>query len=169
MLSSLPCPVISSCSPSSPPICMRICLAWGISVCIFAGVFPAGVVFILSTNIEFSLRASSRKRQLVHAVSELQPARSRSPNSNGLSFRNDSVCSGRLFQKGREDQSYKFRSNAAGVSDGSGVDGAGSENRTRTLLPEPDFESGASTSSATPAIYCRILKLSVMQGYRTGR
>ena len=29
--------------------------------------------------------------------------------------------------------------------------GAGSENRTRTLLPEPDFESGASTSSATPA------------------
>src|SRR5690606_20608149 len=31
------------------------------------------------------------------------------------------------------------------------VVGAGSENRTRTLLPEPDFESGASTSSAIPA------------------
>ena len=30
--------------------------------------------------------------------------------------------------------------------------GAGSENRTRTLFPEPDFESGASTSSATPAL-----------------
>ena len=29
--------------------------------------------------------------------------------------------------------------------------GAGSENRTRTLSPEPDFESGASTSSAIPA------------------
>ena len=29
--------------------------------------------------------------------------------------------------------------------------GAGSENRTRTLFPEPDFESGASTSSAIPA------------------
>ncbi len=29
--------------------------------------------------------------------------------------------------------------------------GAGRENRTLTLLPEPDFESGASTSSATPA------------------
>src|SRR5690606_6298864 len=32
-----------------------------------------------------------------------------------------------------------------------GPDGAGSENRTRTLFPEPDFESGASTSSAIPA------------------
>ncbi len=32
-----------------------------------------------------------------------------------------------------------------------GISGAGSENRTRTLSPEPDFESGASTSSATPA------------------
>jgi hypothetical protein len=29
--------------------------------------------------------------------------------------------------------------------------GAGGRNRTDTLLPEPDFESGASTSSATPA------------------
>ncbi len=29
--------------------------------------------------------------------------------------------------------------------------GAGGGNRTHTLLPEPDFESGASTSSATPA------------------
>ena len=29
--------------------------------------------------------------------------------------------------------------------------GAGSENRTRTLSPEPDFEPGASTSSAIPA------------------
>ena len=29
--------------------------------------------------------------------------------------------------------------------------GAGSETRTRTLSPEPDFESGASTNSATPA------------------
>ena len=29
--------------------------------------------------------------------------------------------------------------------------GAGRETRTLTLLPEPDFESGASTSSATPA------------------
>jgi S-adenosylmethionine:tRNA ribosyltransferase-isomerase len=35
--------------------------------------------------------------------------------------------------------------------EGMGADGAGSENRTRTLLPEPDFESGASTSSAIPA------------------
>ncbi len=32
--------------------------------------------------------------------------------------------------------------------------GAGSENRTRTWLPIPDFESGASTSSATPAAVC---------------
>lgn len=30
-------------------------------------------------------------------------------------------------------------------------DGADGRNRTGTLLPEPDFESGASTSSATPA------------------
>ena len=29
--------------------------------------------------------------------------------------------------------------------------GAGSENRTRTSFQKPDFESGASTSSATPA------------------
>ncbi|VTZ26822.1 hypothetical protein MPC4_30048 [Methylocella tundrae] len=29
--------------------------------------------------------------------------------------------------------------------------GAGGRNRTDTLSPEPDFESGASTSSATPA------------------
>ena len=29
--------------------------------------------------------------------------------------------------------------------------GAGRGNRTHTLLPEPDFESGASTSSASPA------------------
>ncbi len=29
--------------------------------------------------------------------------------------------------------------------------GAGGENRTHTMLPLPDFESGASTSSATPA------------------
>jgi hypothetical protein len=31
--------------------------------------------------------------------------------------------------------------------------GAGRGNRTHTLLPEPDFESGASTSSAIPASY----------------
>ena len=31
--------------------------------------------------------------------------------------------------------------------------GAGEGNRTPTQLPEPDFESGASTSSATPARY----------------
>jgi hypothetical protein len=31
------------------------------------------------------------------------------------------------------------------------IHGAGSENRTRTRLPPPDFESGASTSSAIPA------------------
>ena len=31
--------------------------------------------------------------------------------------------------------------------------GAGRGNRTPTLLPEPDFESGASTSSAIPAIH----------------
>ena len=31
------------------------------------------------------------------------------------------------------------------------ISGAEGENRTRTLFPEPDFESGASTSSATPA------------------
>ncbi len=30
--------------------------------------------------------------------------------------------------------------------------GAGSETRTRTLSPEPDFESGASTNSAIPAL-----------------
>ena len=30
-------------------------------------------------------------------------------------------------------------------------DGAGGRNRTDTLSPEPDFESGASTSSTTPA------------------
>jgi hypothetical protein len=29
--------------------------------------------------------------------------------------------------------------------------GAGKGNRTPTQFPEPDFESGASTSSATPA------------------
>ncbi len=29
--------------------------------------------------------------------------------------------------------------------------GAGGRNRTDTLSPEPDFESGASTSSTTPA------------------
>ncbi len=31
------------------------------------------------------------------------------------------------------------------------IDGAGRENRTLTMLPLPDFESGASTSSAIPA------------------
>ncbi len=31
------------------------------------------------------------------------------------------------------------------------IDGAGGRSRTDTLLPEPDFESGASTNSATPA------------------
>ena len=31
------------------------------------------------------------------------------------------------------------------------VDGASGENRTHTLLPELDFESSASTSSATEA------------------
>ncbi len=31
------------------------------------------------------------------------------------------------------------------------INGAEGENRTRTLFPKPDFESGASTSSATPA------------------
>ncbi len=30
-------------------------------------------------------------------------------------------------------------------------DGAEGENRTRTWFPKPDFESGASTSSATSA------------------
>ena len=34
--------------------------------------------------------------------------------------------------------------------------GAGRETRTLTLLPEPDFESGASTSSATPAHVCAV-------------
>ena len=34
--------------------------------------------------------------------------------------------------------------------------GAGRETRTLTLLPEPDFESGASTSSATPAHSCAV-------------
>ncbi len=33
------------------------------------------------------------------------------------------------------------------------LDGAGRGNRTHTLLPEPDFESGASTSSAIPAFF----------------
>ncbi len=32
-----------------------------------------------------------------------------------------------------------------------GISGAGSGNRTRTSVKKPDFESGASTSSATPA------------------
>ncbi len=32
------------------------------------------------------------------------------------------------------------------------IDGASGENRTLTLLPEPDFESGASTNSATEAL-----------------
>src|SRR6516164_9477852 len=34
----------------------------------------------------------------------------------------------------------------------SGFRGAGGGNRTHTLLPESDFESDASTSSATPAL-----------------
>ena len=38
--------------------------------------------------------------------------------------------------------------NTRGESIESGAEGG---NRTHTLLPEPDFESGASTSSATPA------------------
>ncbi len=33
--------------------------------------------------------------------------------------------------------------------------GAEGENRTLTELPQPDFESGASTSSATPANLCQ--------------
>ena len=33
------------------------------------------------------------------------------------------------------------------------ISGAGGENRTLTLLPERDFESRASTNSATPAFY----------------
>ena len=37
------------------------------------------------------------------------------------------------------------------VANTGGAFGAGRENRTLTLFPEPDFESGASTSSATPA------------------
>ena len=47
-----------------------------------------------------------------------------------------------------DDRKKKARTEAGYLSDSIG---AGSENRTRTLLPEPDFESGASTSSAIPA------------------
>ncbi len=46
------------------------------------------------------------------------------------------------------------------VSDSSNslTNGASGENRTPTLLPEPDFESGASTNSATEALKNSILK-----------
>ena len=40
--------------------------------------------------------------------------------------------------------------------------GAGSGNRTRTLLPELDFESSASTYSATPARGTSILHTSLI-------
>ena len=40
----------------------------------------------------------------------------------------------------------------AGRNCGMGVEYAGGGNRTHTLLREPDFESGASASSATPAM-----------------
>ncbi len=46
--------------------------------------------------------------------------------------------------------------------------GAGSENRTRTLLPEPDFESGASTSSAIPARSPSVAQNPVQASARSG-
>ena len=42
-------------------------------------------------------------------------------------------------------------SEAGGPSGRLNEDGAGGRNRTDTEFPQPDFESGASTSFATPA------------------
>ena len=45
------------------------------------------------------------------------------------------------------------------TSRGGGLDGAGRGNRTLTMSPPPDFESGASTSSAIPARGAKLTRL----------
>ena len=59
-------------------------------------------------------------------------------------------CSGSVPSRASRDPCCVDSFLAAGV-ESIGLYGAEGGNRTHTLLPEPDFESGASTSSATPA------------------
>lgn len=102
-------------------------------------------------SIAFAERISSS----VKVISELPPSMGEQRKSSPL---DSPTCVLRLSMDGGELRWNRnplfygiFRSPETSLDFLGSVSGAGGGNRTHTLLPEPDFESGASTSSATPA------------------
>ncbi len=72
-------------------------------------------------------------------------------SGNGLAWTAMAVSVSRMAGHGAEPQCRPGPCRMAGCARRRSRGGAGGRTRTDTLLPEPDFESGASTNSATPA------------------
>ena len=99
---------------------------------------------------------ASRRRQ-VQPLRRVAAPRSSDPAAAGGATNHDARKAGSVRDPGHPAVgtpagfSRTPRARLAGDCRARPVPGAGGRTRTDTLLPEPDFESGASTNSATPA------------------